>query len=47
MLKMKCKEKDDKIEELENGVTYVDATHVMTGIKIETFTVQTALERKE
>ena len=47
MLKMKRKEKDDKIEELENGVTYVDATHVMTGIKIETFTVQTAFERKE
>ena len=39
--------KDDEIEELENGVTYVDATHVMTGIKIEPFTVQTVFERKE
>ena len=47
ILKMKCQEKNDKNEELENDVTYVDVTHVMTGIKIEIFTVQTVFKRKE
>ena len=39
--------KNVKIEELENDVTYADVTHVMRGIKIETFSFQTMFERKE